>query len=174
MHAHNGNKGALDDLAVVSLLVMRTLRADPGPCDTVLRRFFQCELAQQPQSPSTRTCRWADQESRHKERPCTGHVTCCGRKSLILRISERPIHVSRFTHNGNKGALDDLAVVSLLAVRTLRVDQGPCVTVLRRVCQCELSQQPQSPSTRICRWADQESRHKDLALVTLPIVDANP
>jgi len=38
LHAHNGNKGALEDLAVVSLFAMRTLLGDQGSCDTVLQQ----------------------------------------------------------------------------------------------------------------------------------------
>jgi len=39
---------------------------------------------------------------------------------------------------------------------------------------CQRAQEPHSPSTRTCRRAHEESRHKDLAEATSPVVDADP
>ena len=69
MHVCRGNKGAREDLAVVSLLAMRTL---VGPCSTVLQRVCQVSVGTATtQSFHMHMRRWTDQESRHKERPCT-------------------------------------------------------------------------------------------------------
>ena len=66
-----------------------------GPWATVLQRDCQVSAGiATTQSFHTHMRRWSDQESRHKERPCTGHVSCCGRKSLLLHIPDRGIHVN--------------------------------------------------------------------------------